>query len=456
MTPGIRNLSFVAIRPAFPVSEEVAFNVSLVTVIAQRVTLFLDFGDGSKRHLVFYNIDQSEAGVSSTANPTNLDAFNYTMQELTTLGALPVTSMGPIPDWEDLEMMGTFRFTEDCQILLTLEHVYLQEGFYYPTLFANDGFSNVSVTMNEALIIFSPLKYVAISHSSVGAVNLSIAVTAEPNVPSIFLSFHWQIFSGILLVFENVTKSSVLQYIFSDAGIYDITVNVSNPSDFQINSSHILIEVPIDKLEMFCSPERFIALHEVLNCSATASSGTDIEFQWNFLDILSHFVEIWSLDMYSNAYHRFHLVGEYTVSVQASNRLGQLSVSLPYNVTVLEPVYNLWTLLPHPVLLGETVEFVTSVESGSDFVITFYFGDSSDVVIVNGTCDVNISLSHMYNRVGTYHVKVFAQNEVSVLKKEFDVDIMEEFSFVNISLVGSNPVTGRHSAFVAYVDSEFD
>lgn len=456
MTPGIRNLSFAAVRSAFSVSEEVAFNVSLVTVIAQRVTLFVDFGNDDKRHLVFYNINQSKDGVSSTATPMYLDAFNYTMQELTTSGASAVTSMGPIPDWEELEMMGTFRFTEDCQILLTLEHVYLQEGFYYPTLFANDGFSNVSVCLNEALIIFNPLQYIVVSHSLVGAVNRSMAISAEPNVPSIFLSFHWQIFSGILLVFENVTKNSVLHYIFSDAGLYDITVNVSNPSDFRINTSHILIEVPIDKLEVFCSPERFIALHEVLNCSAVAGSGTDIEFQWNFFDNLNRFVNIWSLDLYSNAYHRFHLVGEYNVSVEASNRLGQLSASLPYKVTVLEPVYNLWTLLPHPALLGETVEFVTSVESGSDFVVKFYFGDSSDVVIVNGTCDVNISLSHMYNQVGTYHVTVFAQNEVSVLKKEFDVDIVEDFSFVNISLVGPNPVTGRHSAFVAYVDSEFD
>lgn len=437
--------------------EKVNILVSMTASLLPKTVAVIDFGDGTVRQLGFRCRDHGchenrGDGQGEGSNPEHPNT-----SEAVTVASSLETTVANDPDWDNLEIMETYSYSHDCRLFFEVGHTYAEEGIFQPTASVGDTFSNVSVSLDGFLTIANKLKSVVIlGHGSTEAVGRNVSFTAATEAASVFVSYFWQVFrEDSTIVLERQMNHSVLSYVFLQPGQYEVQVNASNPVDSVTGSSNIVIEAPIQNLQILCFPFKYVAIYQQINCSATVDSGTNVDFKWSFCNKSSSWTRSRNMGLMSNAIHRFLSLGSYSVSVNASNSITWLSGYLPSTVVVLEPVSNLWSLLPPPVLLGGSVTFEARAEAGvSDFVLEFDFGDSSERVVVNASTGVGVNISHDYVRVGAYRAMVCAWNEVSRIRKRFDVDILEDVRNVSLAVVGPAPVSGKRTVFAALVDGK--
>lgn len=464
VSTGIENVTLALKTPVGVQGEKVSILVSMVANLLPKTVALIDFGDGIKRQIGFRcrdnecheDTDDSQVEGSVTEADYTAEAVTYA----TTSGVSSSwgTTASNDADWENLELMETYSYSLYCQLLFEVSHTYVEEGYFQPSVSASDGLSNVSASLDGSLMIANKLMSVIIrDHVSIEAVGRNVSFTAATESPSVFVSYFWQVTrADSTVVLERWTaNSSVLFYVFLESGLYQIEVNASNPVDSVSTTSDIVIEAPVQNLRISCFNVEYIPIYQPINCSATVDSGTDIDFKWSFCDTSRTCTRPGNKGLSSNVIHRFFTLGPCSVSVNASNSIGWVSGYLPYAVVVLEPVLSLWNLLPPPALLGGPTTFEARAEAGvSDFVIEFDFGDSSEIVIMNASTGIGVRVLHQYTRVGSFRVNVSAWNEVSKIRKRFDVDILEDIPDVHLAVVGSAPVNGRRTVFAAYVDGK--
>lgn len=441
--------------------EKVNILVSMIASLLPKMVAVIDFGDGTVRQIGFHCREHGchedrEDGQVEGSNPDDAVTSETVTYAMTTgVVSSSETTVAYDPELDNLEIIETYSYSHDCQLMFEVSHVYMKEGIFQPTVSVGDGFSNASVALNGFLTIANKLKSVVIlSNGSTEAVGRNVSFTAVTEAPSVFVSYFWQISrEDLTIVFEHQTNKSVLSYVFLEPGQFEVQVNASNPVDSVFVMLNIVIEAPIENLQISCSPFKYIAIYQQINCSATVDSGTNVDFKWSFRNMSNSWTQLRNMELLSNAVYRFFSIGSYSVSVNAANSIGWISGYLPYTVVVLEPVSNLWSSLPPPALLGGLITFEARAEARvSDFVLEFDFGDSSERVIVNASTGVGVNVSHAYGRVGSYRAMVCARNEVSRIRKRFDVDILEDIRNVSLAVVGPAPVNGRRTVLAAYVD----
>lgn len=463
VSPGVENMTLAMQTPVGVRGEQVNILVSMIASLLPRMVAVIDFGDGMVRQFGFqcrYQecYEDREDDQVEGSNPDDAVTSETVTSAVTTGVASSVeTPVADDTDGDDLEIMETYSYSHDCKLMFEVSHIYTEEGVFQPTVLVGDGFSNASVALNGFLMIANKLKSVVIhSHGSTKAVGHNVSFTAITEAPSKFVSYFWQISrEDSTIVLEHQTNHSVLYYVFLEPGQFEVQVNASNPVDSVFVVSNVVIEAPIENLQISCSPFKYVAIYQQINCSATVDGGTNVDFKWSFRNTSNGWTRSRNMGLLSNAVYRFFSLGSYSVSVNASNSIGWISGYLPYTVVVLEPVSNLWSSLPPPALLGGLITFEARAEAGvSYFVLEFDFGDSSEHVVVNASTGVGINVSHEYEKVGSYRAMVCAWNEVSRIRKRFDVDILEDIRNVSLAVVGPAPVNGRRTVLAAYVDGK--
>ena len=140
--------------------------------------------------------------------------------------------------------------------------------------------------------------------------------------------------------------------------------------------------------------------------TATVATGSNVIYAWDFGD--------GETGGGAAVSHVYPGVGTYTAVVTASNSLTTLSATSIVTITDV-PVAGLTATNDGPTQLGQPTTFTAEVTAGSNVTYTWTFGDG-------GTAYGRV-VSHVYSAGGTYTAIVRAENSVSDLTADTQVNV---------------------------------
>lgn len=196
-------------------------------------------------------------------------------------------------------------------------------------------------------------------------------------------------------------------HAFSAPGIYNVrfaaittTGCLSDTITRAINVSRLPVPQPnFTFSDSSCLPAALVTFTNL----STISDGTDssLTYRWNFGDPLSGRADS-SRD--KNPGHIFSATGPYPVKLQVTSGAGCTNeTTILVNNIHPQPAANFSFSAPS-VCLGDSIRFI-DLSTGGDGAIHSWrwsFGDGRDTVVQHPT--------HLYNRAGTFPVKLFATN----------------------------------------------
>ncbi|KAK2179461.1 hypothetical protein NP493_490g01043 [Ridgeia piscesae] len=154
--------------------------------------------------------------------------------------------------------------------------------------------------------------------------------------------------------------------------------------------------------------------------------------------------------MSSIATHAFSTPGDYNVSVTVTNMLKSVTASLPFLVSVQEPIAGLSLTPSNPTLLANMTTFVATVTQGSHIRFRFHFGAESELSPVTST-NKSVTVRHKFEDAGSYEVTVHAVNDVSEESRTVTIIVQAAVSSVSIKTTPA-AVVGEHTPFCAHLN----
>jgi PKD repeat protein len=258
--------------------------------------------------------------------------------------------------------------------------------------------------------VFTPVapEVVAITGAETGMVDNPYTFIAEvqPISTTLPVQFVWQA-TGQQPFTHTGGLSDDVVFAWDTAGSKVIIVTASNDLGIVTDTHNIMIsEQPIEGLlAVNDSPTTW---GEPTVLTATVEQGSNVVFEWDFGD--------GEIGVGQVASHVFPAVGEYTAIVTASNSVGYETTTNTVIITDI-PINGLASVNDSPMQLGITTTLTATVESGSNVVYAWNFGDGS-------TGEGNIA-AHVYTEAGIYTATVTASNGVGSLSTETIVTIFE-------------------------------
>jgi PKD repeat protein len=134
-------------------------------------------------------------------------------------------------------------------------------------------------------------------------------------------------------------------------------------------------------------------LGQITSFSAGVTTGTNVTYSWDFGD--------GTHGSGANATHIYPAVGNYIVTLTASNTAGVETATIVVGITDI-PITGLVAFNDGPAPIGHTIRFTASVTTGSNVIFNWDFGDGA-----HGT---GANVSHIYSSAADYQVKVTALN----------------------------------------------
>ncbi len=168
--------------------------------------------------------------------------------------------------------------------------------------------------------------------------------------------------------------------------------------------------------------------------TATALSGTNVVFAWNFGD--------GQTGEGANAAHTFAVVGQHTVTVTASNILGTQVTTT--TVTIADvPITNLNAFDDDPTTLGQSTLFTSTINTGTNVSYLWEFGD--------GQSGSGSSPVHQYQAVGEYTATVTATNSAGYTSTITFVSVID-VPIAGLSASNDSPtLLGQATSFTATI-----
>ncbi len=221
------------------------------------------------------------------------------------------------------------------------------------------------------------------------------------------------------------TNDAYIRYTLSVSP--DVTTSLT-PAPFTILG---IIEEPIAGLS--AANDSPTPLGQMTTLTATVVSGTNVLYGWSFGD--------GTTGSGAQVQHTYPALGLYTATVTASNSLGALSTTT--RVTITEaPVAGLEAVSDSPTVLGQPTSFTATVESGSNLVYEWSFGD--------GASGSGAMVAHTYPSVGAYAATVTASNPLNLLTAT--VPVLVQVPLSGLQAESDSPtLLSRPTAFTATV-----
>jgi PKD repeat protein len=204
-------------------------------------------------------------------------------------------------------------------------------------------------------------------------------------------------------------------------GVYTVTLTVTGP----INSSVArkinyvsLTDIPISDLAIEHSAAGGLEplVGQTLYFSATAE-GSNIDYLWDFGDDA---LGAAATTKGQYVQHSYETTGTYTVTLTASNGVGEAVATLAVTIRqeeVEEPLSGLAIHGPTSAFVDESVTFSATVDTGDNVTYTWDLGDTN---IMTGPV-----VSHTYTAPGRYDVRLTANNSESELEATTSITIAE-------------------------------
>ncbi|XP_067649227.1 polycystin-1-like protein 1 isoform X2 [Haliotis asinina] len=230
----------------------------------------------------------------------------------------------------------------------------------------------------------------------------------------------------------------IMSHIYSNTGLYDVNVTVSNLFSAVDQVSKALVDEPISGINMLTNSDTLVPVGEVVTVSVKVASGRDLTFKWKLTDVNSNAIEyyiaseVYSEANTSNVTYIFIVPNKYRVSVIIMSALYNepVEATLPKIFHAVQKItsVNLRADMA-AAAVDEKIEITATIEEGSDVVCLFDFGDGHTAQ-KNGTMNIlnyiTCVVAHTFTQVGVYHVSVTAINplgNVTAVLKPFYVQV---------------------------------
>ncbi|XP_071940958.1 polycystin-1-like [Antedon mediterranea] len=306
-------------------------------------------------------------------------------------------------DWGDGSADGPFKGNFDgMDSDYTSSHTYATEGTFNITCFIENPWGNSvnsrSVVVQEAIVELEFTPTVSVKGNIFNFTLLPFAGDSHD------VLLEWDYGDGL----RYTTTQFQHQYIYRDAGKYDVTLTATNLVSKLSVTQELYTQEHVVGLTL---------LHDVMPVtpgnltiiSWAIEYGTDVEFKINLGDgVEDDFLQIEVGNSYS-MYYRYQQPGSYNITVTASNRLNGYTVSTMAHVE--HPIDGLAAYIQgnssihtdRSALIKITIEQGTNVEYTCD-----YHDGSAPIVTTRLFC------KHKFIELGPHVVTVFATNHLSV------------------------------------------
>ena len=322
----------------------------------------------------------------------------------------------------------------------TTNHSYSTAGVYNISVtFFNRNPQNISYTCR--VIVQYPVSVVIVTsnsprRSSDSTVTLDVSFPGyEPSGP---LSYQWKHGDNTSTLLQN-NKTKIHTYP-NKCGVYIATVNVSNEISYGIGIEEIVIQDEVQGLEYFanyteyvntCGPE-FSLPHNIfpadykVSFNASITSGTNVSFNWSFLDDGDY-----RLGMRSS--YKFRNFGVNKVQIMAKNNVSNQTKE--FSITLEKSILGVVLTNDGPSVQKQALNFTLQVEQVGDdscfsidlkddvegddetpSTLVYFKSSSSPLNPCQSKHEIIQSpqrFSHIYSEAQKYDVTLKARNRVS-------------------------------------------
>ena len=171
--------------------------------------------------------------------------------------------------------------------------------------FRHAGVYNVSVRASNSLASLTASSSVAVEYS-ISRVQLQVPPTVRGRAaqlvliirggPNVNMSISYGDGETVLLSSTDLTSENLttptdvvhrynLSYNFSQVGVYEVSVNVSNHVSYMMETSRAAVEEPIEGIVLTSSSSRVVRLGQSVTVGVTVASGNDLVCDWDFSDV---------------------------------------------------------------------------------------------------------------------------------------------------------------------------
>jgi len=286
-----------------------------------------------------------------------------------------------------------------------INHSYTMSGTYIATVVAIN--SSSLATTTTQVVINAPISDTLIT--GLTAINdgptqpgkvtrLSALVSGGSNI-----SYTWDFGDG------TTGNGAVVDHTYPDIGVYTATVTASNSVNTIMASTQVVVQdEPITGLKI--NHAQAVGVNDSVSMEASVTTGSGVTYQWSFGDGTTGNGAMVS--------HTYTTVGMYTISVTATNSLGnQTSQTF---ISVESPPTGLMVHHNSPVYLSQSTILSANVTSGNNVTYQWDFGD--------GTTGNGAMVEHVYQQPGNYTVIVIASNGAGQLSETISVTVLEASS----------------------------
>lgn len=318
-------------------------------------------------------------------------------------------------------------------------HIFSQAGNYTVTLTAWNASSGSSGVKQKAsyISVGSPLVANFVPNSSF-KVNSSLLVNFTDLSTPVNQITNWSWSFG-----DN--QSSTLQnpvHQFPSFGIYNVSLNVSNPfygssniTTFPVNISEI--KIPVAKFE---GNPRTVTTNQTVSFT-DKSEGPEInKWSWDFGD--------GTTSNETNPSHGYVFAGFYNISLTATNPYGSGSTTVENYIKVKGPVIADFVTDPSDWgVVNQPVMFIDA-SKGQPISWTWNFGDS------NSTTTASPTIAHTYASAGWYTINMTGTNwdgQSGSAVKQIEITDKTRPRDVNFGVVGKK-YSGPHPLTVQFED----
>lgn len=227
---------------------------------------------------------------------------------------------------------------------------------------------------------------------------------------------------------------------FTQAGIYQLSVNGTNPV-CQVNRAfHIAVQDRIIGLAML-HDRIFYKNGTNANFSASISSGTNATFNWTIVPKLGATIQQ-GLNLFSTSFYLYN-AGKYHVFVTAKNLVSSATASLEIYVQSVAKILSLYSHFGSIFPTNEQVAIIAAY-SGTNVSVRF-----SWIGNVNSAVQMGTNLIVQMKQPGLFSVILALHNNVSSDERKFDFITQDRIENVSIRILKlTSPVpTGKNVSF---------
>ena len=312
-----------------------------------------------------------------------------------------------------------------------------------------------SVSVSVRITILVPITDVKVAvtdivESQYVAKDSPVTVSYKVNDDTMIASQEWKIVNASGDMLESFT-SAAFAYTFRRIGSYFIQVEVSNPLDTLASMLNVQVLEEIADVNFVYSGKTDLTTgHSPVVLTGTVGQGSKVTFSWKITSLKRQ--QVIRMATGNTIEIQFPNVGEYIVTVIASNALGSKNNSINFGMyeNVGAVVIEAIDVDTFPYLPAYESVWWQAHSNASENEKTEYkweFRDSTPASMSDIRSPV-----HAFNSVGKFTVTVTVRNPISTADAEQEVIVQETVKELLINLTSSQVTPGKTAYFQASIN----